>query len=430
MGERINDQGPQIPTPHDDKQHEQQGSSESVIQSREKGSRKLSTRQWVLLLLGCCLALVAIAAVLIFANDQSRLNTRDAFGEGSYRVSSRWWCGTFESINGTSRSRVYVPGISQSTENYSFSSAIDDKKPALSLTRDEKSKFFPNGTGDMSQLVQLRHIMMVVSGKDDISDVVQSDAGGRPVLRATTTKSGSYEGELLVIDASDNDVIYAYAMVPDGSSNTKIRKTFKTVFDGFEVNGNPVSSNYTDYESKIVSISATYDGNKLDGTEVASTSNFNVTANYDYGGSEPLPKSMSARLANPATLTDGQTTTFVIEAAGLSCSVDVTGEHRATVEEQNALLKANSYAKNMHMSKRGIYDQLVSEYGERFSEEAARYAVENMTADWNANALATAKTYQSTMHMSKSAIYDQLVSKYGEQFTPEEAQYAIDNLPD
>ena len=32
------------------------------------------------------------------------------------------------------------------------------------------------------------------------------------------------------------------------------------------------------------------------------------------------------------------------------------------------------------------------------------------------------------MSMSKSAIYDQLVSEYGEQFTAEEARYAVDNL--
>lgn len=32
------------------------------------------------------------------------------------------------------------------------------------------------------------------------------------------------------------------------------------------------------------------------------------------------------------------------------------------------------------------------------------------------------------MSMSDSAIYDQLISEYGEKFTPEEAQYAIDNL--
>lgn len=99
-----------------------------------------------------------------------------------------------------------------------------------------------------------------------------------------------------------------------------------------------------------------------------------------------------------------------------------------SIEEKNALKKAESYSNTMHMSKKGIYDQLVSEYGEQFSAEAAQYAIDNMKADWNANALAKAKSYQSTMSMSKNAIYDQLISEYGEQFTKEEAQYAIDNL--
>lgn len=82
----------------------------------------------------------------------------------------------------------------------------------------------------------------------------------------------------------------------------------------------------------------------------------------------------------------------------------------------------------MHMSKQGIYDQLTSEYGDKFPAEAAQYAVDNMKADWNENALASAEKYSKTMHMSKQGIYDQLVSEYGEQFTEEEAQYAIDHL--
>lgn len=45
------------------------------------------------------------------------------------------------------------------------------------------------------------------------------------------------------------------------------------------------------------------------------------------------------------------------------------------------------------------------------------------------NALAKAESYSSMMHMSRSAIYDQLTSSYGEKFTAEEAQYAVDNLP-
>ncbi len=99
-----------------------------------------------------------------------------------------------------------------------------------------------------------------------------------------------------------------------------------------------------------------------------------------------------------------------------------------STEEKNALKKAESYSKMMHMSKQAIYDQLTSEYGEKFPADAAQYAIDNMQADFKANALEKAKSYQTTMNMSKNAIYDQLISQYGEKFTKEEAQYAIDNL--
>jgi len=101
-----------------------------------------------------------------------------------------------------------------------------------------------------------------------------------------------------------------------------------------------------------------------------------------------------------------------------------------TVEYKNALRKAETYSKTMHMSKKALYDQLTSEYGEKFPADAAQYAIDNIQADWNANALEKAKTYQKSMSMSKSAIYDQLISDYGEKFTKEEAQYAIDHLDD
>lgn len=97
-------------------------------------------------------------------------------------------------------------------------------------------------------------------------------------------------------------------------------------------------------------------------------------------------------------------------------------------EYKSALEKAKTYAEIMHMSKAGIYDQLTSEYGEKFPAEAAQYAIDNINHDWKANALEKAKTYAETMAMSDSAIYDQLISEHGEKFTPEEAQYAIDNL--
>lgn len=71
------------------------------------------------------------------------------------------------------------------------------------------------------------------------------------------------------------------------------------------------------------------------------------------------------------------------------------------------------------MSKAGIYDQLTSEYGEKFTAEAAQYAIDNLQADWNKNALEKAKLYADTMNMSKAGVYDQLISEYGEKFTLE-----------
>ena len=90
--------------------------------------------------------------------------------------------------------------------------------------------------------------------------------------------------------------------------------------------------------------------------------------------------------------------------------------------------KKYNYSDTMHMSKLGIYNQLISENGEQFTAEEAQYAMDNLKADWNANALAKAKDYQESMAMSVEAIREQLTSEYGEQFTAEEADYAISNL--
>lgn len=50
-------------------------------------------------------------------------------------------------------------------------------------------------------------------------------------------------------------------------------------------------------------------------------------------------------------------------------------------------------------------------------------------SDVQKNALEKAKEYQETMSMSPETIKDQLTSEYGEKFTQEEADYAIANLP-
>ena len=105
-----------------------------------------------------------------------------------------------------------------------------------------------------------------------------------------------------------------------------------------------------------------------------------------------------------------------------------TTEANIPTEYKSALKKADVYANTMHFSKAKLYDQLTSEYGEKFSAEAAQYAVDNVVSDWNANALASAQNYSDTMHFSKARLYDQLTSEYGDSFTSEEAQYAVDNV--
>ena len=46
---------------------------------------------------------------------------------------------------------------------------------------------------------------------------------------------------------------------------------------------------------------------------------------------------------------------------------------------------------------------------------------ENIPTEYK-SALNSAKTYSDMMHMSKSGIYDQLISEYGDKFTKEDAQ--------
>ena len=80
------------------------------------------------------------------------------------------------------------------------------------------------------------------------------------------------------------------------------------------------------------------------------------------------------------------------------------------------------------MSKKNLYKQLTSKYGEGFSKKAATYAVNHVKANWNKNALYKAKEYRKTLKMSKNNIYKQLISSYGEGFTKSQAKYAIKHL--
>lgn len=128
--------------------------------------------------------------------------------------------------------------------------------------------------------------------------------------------------------------------------------------------------------------------------------------------------------------TEQQTANTTSESSSTQTTNTEKQEEDIPAEYKSALNKAQAYSDSMHMSKQGIYDQLVSEYGEQFSEKAAKYAIKNVKADWKKNALEKAKSYQDDMSMSPEAIRDQLTSEHGEQFTKEQADWAIEHLND
>ena len=110
------------------------------------------------------------------------------------------------------------------------------------------------------------------------------------------------------------------------------------------------------------------------------------------------------------------------QASTASSSNDSNSEYSV------ALGKAKSYNSLFHMSKKRMYSQLTSDF-DKFSNDAAQYAVDHLEADYKYNALFNAKNYRKLFNMSKSGLFNQLTS-FADGFTEEEAQYAIDHLDD
>lgn len=97
-------------------------------------------------------------------------------------------------------------------------------------------------------------------------------------------------------------------------------------------------------------------------------------------------------------------------------------DHVNTDWNENALKKAKSYMNYSAFSKEGLFNQLIYE---KYTDEEARYAVDNINADWNEAAVKKAESYLSHSSFSKDRLYEQLIY---EKFTEEEAQYAVDQV--
>ena len=99
-----------------------------------------------------------------------------------------------------------------------------------------------------------------------------------------------------------------------------------------------------------------------------------------------------------------------------------------TVSQREALDAAQSYLDTMGFSKKGLMEQLTSNYGDGFTKADAAWAIAHLKVDWNAEAVEAGKSYLETGSFSRKEMIDQLSSPYGDQFTKAQATYAADKL--
>jgi hypothetical protein len=96
-----------------------------------------------------------------------------------------------------------------------------------------------------------------------------------------------------------------------------------------------------------------------------------------------------------------------------------------TKSQEEAMEAAESYLDSGHFSKKGLTQQLSSDYGEGFSKTDAKFAVGHVKADWKAEAVEAAESYLDSGHFSRKGLIEQLESPYGGQFTHDQAVYGV-----
>lgn len=99
-----------------------------------------------------------------------------------------------------------------------------------------------------------------------------------------------------------------------------------------------------------------------------------------------------------------------------------------TVEQENAIEAAQNYVDFGPFSKKGLIDQLSSNYGDGYPKPVAKFAVKHIDVNWEAEAVEAAENYLEFGSFSRSSLIDQLSSSYGDQFTKAQAEYAASKV--
>lgn len=130
------------------------------------------------------------------------------------------------------------------------------------------------------------------------------------------------------------------------------------------------------------------------------------------GSFSSAPTSSSASIGTPAA------------SRPVSVSTPAAPESRLTRSQQNAVRQATSYLNMSGFSRKGLIDQLSSEYGSKFPIEDATVAVDSLDVDWNAQAERSATQYLNMSGFSCDGLIQQLSSAAGSKYTVAEATYA------
>ncbi|MBM6404158.1 Ltp family lipoprotein [Phycicoccus sp. CSK15P-2] len=88
-------------------------------------------------------------------------------------------------------------------------------------------------------------------------------------------------------------------------------------------------------------------------------------------------------------------------------------EPKGTTAQRNALRSAEGYLDFKAFSKKGLIEQLSSEYGDGYDKADATWAVEQLEVDWNEQAVRAGQEYLDLQGFSRSGLIEQLSSEYG-----------------
>jgi hypothetical protein len=142
-------------------------------------------------------------------------------------------------------------------------------------------------------------------------------------------------------------------------------------------------------------------------------------------GCAETPSEKSAEAANPKAATSEHKAARPKAAKSEQKAEKAEEAPEYTTAQENAIASAENYLDTMAFSRKGLIEQLSSDYGEGFSKADAIFAVNHIDVDWNEQAAKSAKNYLDTMAFSRKGLIEQLESEFGDGFTHAQAVYGV-----